>query len=187
MALKTLLSTIMDVVFPPSFATMILLLVDMVFVITQVLLVSFSSCGCARSTPRTCSLAATYKNQLCLAEKKCQMPASFANVQVLDGLAFETFRQVGNVLHKPLEILSTFKNKWQLGLFSLYQPLDAISLQPFGNHMSVLPPPVLQCHSLSEASISSRPAKMPQPFNGIFRLVSFVPTNGQLVIQDLQV
>jgi len=186
MALETLLSTIMDVMFPPSFATMILMFVLMLFVITQVLLVSFSSCDCARSTQCTCSLAATYKNQLCLAEKKCQMPASFANVQVLDGLAFETFRQVGNVLHKPLEILSTFKDKWQLGLFSLYQPRDAISLQPFGKNMFVLPPPVSQCHSLSEASIPSRPA-MPQPFNGIFRLVSVVPTNGQLVIQDLQV
>jgi len=152
MVLEAFLSTFMNVMFHPSFAAMILLLI-----VTQVLLltmtgcmVSFSSCGCASSTPSTCSLVPTFKNGLFLAETECATPASFANVVLLDSLAFERFRQLGVVLHKPLEFVSTFKHQWQLGLFSLYQPRNAISLQPFGKYKFVMPPLVPRCHNLSK-------------------------------------
>ena len=170
MILEALLSTLMDVVvFHPSFAAMILLLVVVQVLLPTVtgLMVSFSSCCYARTTPCTSCLVPTFKNGMLLAETECEIPASFANVLLLDGLAFKRFRQLGVVLHKPMEFLSTFKNKWQLGLFSLYQPLHGISLQPFGNHMFVLPPlaprsnkmfegtflpQAPRCHSLSKAS-----------------------------------
>ena len=153
MILEALLSTLMDVVvFHPSFAAMILLLVIVqVLLLTATgLMVSFSSCCYARTTPCTSCLVPTFKNGMLLAETECEIPASFANVLLLDGLAFKRFRQLGVVLHKPPDLLSSFKQQWQLGLFTIYQPIDAISLQPFGPQL-VSPPPA-RCQGLSKAT-----------------------------------
>jgi len=71
MTLEALLSTFMNIVFHPFAAMILLLVVVQVLLLTMPgCMVSFSSCGSARTAPRTCCIVPTFKNVMYLAENK---------------------------------------------------------------------------------------------------------------------